>query len=195
MAINIPRGALGVVKGTNLGQPWANVIGLRLPENFLISQAVADDIASRIRSAYASTVGSRVLSWTANAFVLQDLRTDTSPSWDGAWGAIVGTDSTNAMPSNIAVVASHKTGLRGKSYNGRTYLNGFSETANDASGKVATAYRTQFQTMFTDMRTNLALVAGGPVEQAVVSRKLLVATPVTSSTIDTHWDHQDRRKM
>lgn len=193
-AIVVPNGALGVISGTNLGQPWANVIGLRMPDNTLIDQSVADDVASRIRSAYASINGSLSTNWTMNAFVLQDLRTSSSPSWDAAFSAVVGIAGDNAMPSNFAITASHRTGLRGKSFNGRTYLCGWTEAANDATGKIATGYRTQVETMFDDMRTNLALVAGGAWEHAVVSRTLLVATPVTTSVVDQHWDHQDRRK-
>jgi hypothetical protein len=94
----------------------------------------------------------------------------------------------------MAICASHHTGFSGKSYRGRTYLGGWAEAANDSIGQVAASYRTLIQNAFDTLRSNLATGVTNGVELAVISRTLLVATPITATTVNASWDHQDRRK-
>lgn len=195
MVTVVPQGMLATVSGTVLGQPWANVHGLRVPEAFLLDQTVVDEIADCFHTLYTSLFGFGVCTTCdATAFVLSDLRTATSPSWDGAWLDFSGGATADPLPPQTAIVASHSTGFRGRSFRGRTYIPGWGENINDTIGQVLAATRAAIPGAFNTFRSDLAAVTNGPVEHAVVSRKLLVATPITSTTVDPEFDRQNRRK-
>lgn len=193
-ALVIPGALQVVIKGTNLGTNWANVWGVYNPDPFLLDQSIANDIADAFFDGYALDAASRTFGWSLDSIEVRDLRTATSPSWDAVITPFSGSNAGDAMPPQTAVVLSHRTGLRGKSYNGRTYMNGWVEVSNDGDGSVDPALRTALLAEVAAIEAGLAAVTGGPFELAVLSRKLLVATPITSTTVDSEWDRQDRRK-
>lgn len=182
------------VEGTLLGQTWANVYGVRLDVAAPLEEFGVAEIAEAFHTFYAGWASTLHTSWSAQRCVVADLQTALSPSYSAPFDDVVGLDSSQPMPPNMAVVASHRTGLRGKSYNGRTYLCGFTEQSNDASGQVLSTNRLGVETLFENLRTDLAALTTVPSAFAVLSRKLLVATPIVETTCDSEWDHQDRRK-
>jgi len=108
--------------------------------------------------------------------------------------AITGTNNgANLSPATAACV-SHKTALRGRRYRGRTYLAGFTENDNDDQGRFLAATATAVGAAFNALSTLLEAYGTAPATLAVVSRVGLVSTPITNSTCDLEWDHQDRRK-
>lgn len=193
-ALVIPGAIQVVVKGQNLGTNWANVWGVYNPDPFLLDQAVANEIADAFFDGYALDAASRTFGWSLTAIEVRDLRTATSPSFDGVITPLSGSNSGDAMPPQTAAVISHRTGLRGKSYNGRTYMNGWVEVLNDGDGALTPGLQSALLAEVAAIEAGLAGVTGGPFVLAVLSRKLLEATPIVSSTVDNEWDRQDRRK-
>lgn len=193
-AIVIPNTLLATVRGAYQGEEWNNVIGLTSSTTFLLDQTVVNEIADVIRTAYASAAAAFSTAWTLTDISIADLRTATSPAWDSDVVDLAGSAAGAGMSPNIAVCVSHQTGFRGRSYRGRTYLTGIPTSTMENDGTIASSRRALFIGIFANMRLNLPSVSVGDFTQAVVSRKLLEATPVTSSTVDLELDHQDRRK-
>lgn len=193
-ALVVPDAFLAVTSGSYGGQPWVNVHGLRTPDPVLVDQSVADEVAAAFRALYVGTSAARATSWVASEFVLQDLRTATSPAWDAAFLDVSGTVGSGALPPHIAVCASHTTGFRGKSYRGRTYHSGFGLGQMNVDGTIFAGLRTDLEDDYDTLRTTLAGITAGVFELAVVSRTLLVATPIVSTTVGDEFDQQNRRK-
>lgn len=192
--IVIPEALQVVVAGANLGTPWVNTYGIKGDGAFLLDQSVADEIGFAFRNAIVDVAPSLNFAWSVTSIQIRDLRTSTSPTWEADVPLFSGSNAGEAMPPQMAIVASHSTGQRGASFRGRTYLNGWTESVNEADGSVSAGARTTIVTMFEAIQTDLAAVTGGPFTLAVLSRKLLEANPITNTTVDTEWDRQDRRK-
>lgn len=193
-AIVVPDSLLATVRGSYQGEEWNNVIGITSATPFLLDQTVVNEIADVIRTAYASAAAAFHTAWTLTDISIADLRTATSPAWDSDVVDLAGSATGDAMSPNIAVCVSHQTGFRGRSYRGRTYLTGIPVSTMGPDGTIASSRAALFVGIFANMRLNLPDITAGEFTQAVVSRKLLEATPVVSSTVDTELDHQDRRK-
>lgn len=190
----VPDGMLVVCKGTNLGRPWANVWGLDTGGPTFLDQSLANSIGASFRAFYNTLSSSLVNEWTLDEILVQDLQTGTAPAFAATITPMVGTNTGDPLPAHLAIVATHRTALRGRSYRGRTYLNGWSEAANDANGRVGSTYRSLIVSTTNTLRTSVEGIAGTDLTLAVVSRKLLVATPIVSTTVDDRFDRQDRRK-
>lgn len=193
-ALVIPNTYLAVLSGTNLGTPWANVHAGQFTGTALLSQSNVNEIGAAWVYGYNEMRPSKGLAWSLDKFELFDLRSETAPSWEYDFASIGGLDVDNPLAPHIALVASHKTGLRGKSYNGRTYLNGFTEGSNNNLGQVDPTVSAAMIAAFGEIDIGLAAVSSAPSVRAVASRKLLVSTPIVSTSIDSEWDRQDRRK-
>lgn len=191
----VPQAALVTVRGTTQGRPWANVIGVGSELGaFPLNQTKADAIGAAVRDLYELLDTMMHNTWTMDTVEVLDLSSDTAPSYDVINAQIVGDNAGDPMPSNLALVATHRTGKRGRSYRGRTFLGGFAEATNGADGKASSAAQTNVINAFTVMRTSLAAIPSGGFVQAVVSRKEATWTRVISTACDGVWDHQDRRK-
>lgn len=107
-----------------------------------------------------------------------------------------GTRVGEALPSNVALVASFATAKTGRSFRGRSYLAGLSE--NDVSGVgVDTVFAAGIVTAFLAMITDLAVI---DCELVVASYQSLgvpraegIATPVDSVSCNQRVDTQRRR--
>lgn len=193
-ALVVPDTLQVTATGTTFGQSWANVFGLSTGGAFLLDGTVAQDIADQFREFYADLNTSLNPSWSLTEIIVRDIRTTTGLSYSIPQATLIGTLTGDAMPPHAAICASHRTALGGRSYRGRTFLAGWNEAACDVNGQVAAGYQTLVTTAFDTLRANLAANVTGAPELAVVSRKLLVSTPITETSVDPEWDRQDRRK-
>lgn len=194
-ALVIPRTFLITCSGTNQGTPWANVFGFSPNDpDVVLSQADVDEIANDFRAFYVAINGLISDDWLLSSVQLADVRTATSPSWEASISSLAGGSTVDALSPQTAMVASHRTGLRGKSYSGRTYLSGFTESSNTPDGGIDSTSRTTVVNAFDALDDNLAGLVGAPGNRAVVSRKLLESNVIVSTSIDFEWDRQTRRK-
>ena len=109
-----------------------------------------------------------------------------------------GSNATAALPGGTTTAIKHATGVRGRSFRGRSYVVGLA-TNDIASGLVITTKRDSLQAAFNTLRTNLAADAAGD-QLVVVSfmengvwRAQGLATPVVSSSAHQNVDSQRRR--
>ena len=102
-----------------------------------------------------------------------------------------GTSSAAALPLQVGLVLTLRTGSAGRSFRGRMYLpiNNLSLDAGHEAPVAALAdLCTSWATAFSDWNTG-----GTGTEVCVISTQRGVATPVTSVTMDSRMDVQRRR--
>lgn len=108
-----------------------------------------------------------------------------------------GTDAGQPFPAPVSIVVSHRTALGGKSFRGRTFLSGFTEGASTGDQRLTTTARDTIGTAFENLANGLAVATATVYDAsdlAVYSRKLDVATPITSFRIGTIFDYQRSRR-
>src|ERR1041385_1621876 len=95
-----------------------------------LTQAVADVVASTVANAYEDLRGAMRSTSAWDHVVVTDLRTEGAPEFESVNGGfpLVGTDSGEDLPYQNAAVITWRTALRGRSFRGRTYLGGFTES-------------------------------------------------------------------
>lgn len=163
-----------------------------------ISPVLLTNIANRFRTAIADTWIDRMgLNWQLDDVVAYDWSVEGGAfrPTDGAL-PIVGVETVDELPAQVALVVSHRTGLSGRSHRGRTYLPGLTE-ANVDGNTVNAAALTTAALYFTDLRTALALENLDLVVYSLYHDNLPrvdpVATAVIAQVINSRVDTQRRR--
>ena len=111
--------------------------------------------------------------------------------------ALAGSVNSPAMPSNVALVVTHRTGLTGRSALGRTYLTGLPEghvTGNFVSAGIASAANAAFAQLLLDLASAGEALAVLSRFSGGVARPVALAFAVVGSLLrDTRVDTQKRR--
>lgn len=109
---------------------------------------------------------------------------------------IVGADTTIGLPNNVTVAVSHRTGLGGRSFRGRTFHIGLSDN-QVGNNQVLPPTLTALGQVYTLL---LAVNPAGSQPLVVVSRRhnkadraVGIATPVTDIVVNKFIDSQRRR--
>jgi hypothetical protein len=203
------------------GQLAVNVFHARVGAGITINQGTADRLGAAYKTDITGTAGQLAMATTTRLekVGLRDLRTDKNPEFLDAGPAVVGTAVGDPLPNHVALVVTLKTGKAGRSYQGRSYISGFSESHNSATG---TADQTaqdgannivgaMFTTMLTESLTMTVL--SREFEQTTIVKTVVhadgrpdtvttrsypargdVMTDVTDILVrDAQWDTQRRR--
>jgi hypothetical protein len=126
--------------GLVAGQGAVNVLHATKPGALVVNQALTNTVGAAIKSAWTSNIGA--LQHPTSSLVrvgLRDLTQANQPEFLDSGAAIVGTGTGDALPGQTACCITLKTALSGKSFRGRVYIGGFTETSNDPSGLIATS--------------------------------------------------------
>lgn len=189
--------------GTLLGgEVWANVWHARLDEtvpNSVWNVGLVDDIEAEFETFYTSVATNAGIdnSWTLEQIVVSDVSGFNSPRFYSP--VIVGASTSEAIPTQNAIVISLKTALNSKRGRGRIYLSGFTEEAITGTSSVSlnTADRDVIGNAAATLRDNLETLAmNGPtdlVHLAVYSRVDEESRNVTDIRIGRRFDIQRRR--
>lgn len=107
---------------------------------------------------------------------------------------IAGTDVTDPLTSEAALLLSLRTAKIGRSYRGRMYLPSISEDQVDESltPTAATTIGTQFKGLVNAL-TAIGIGSGATAQVEVWSKKLAIGTPVTAVKVD-QWMRSQRRR-
>lgn len=178
------------------GQPWVNVLHFRASTGTTLA-ANAALIQPEIAKLYSVVgYGASKAGWASNASTQSKTVDVTYLPLDGVSAslsnsmAITGAAGGDALPSDVAMVITHRTLLRGARHRGRSYWAGFAESVNGSDGRIITGTITDFLGCWGAF--NAALVTKA-IPQVVASYKFASAEPVSSYAIDTAWDRQRRR--
>lgn len=210
-------GNLPVPNGVEMKLTWAlagtpqaiNILHFSNPSAATMTQAIADARAASVRTAFTSSALNAQIhtSVTLAKIELRSMTANSDAWFTGAGATVAGTATGKILPAATALVVSLKTGLRGRSYNGRIYLWGFAEVANDTAGGVATAAAVAASTFASTIRTSFAGASPAfvssvlsrfttpPGATAPIERTPPILTPVATEPADQRWDVQRRRAV
>jgi hypothetical protein len=138
---------------------------------------------------------------------IRDIRERDQAIFEGDGAAIPGTGIANALPEEVALVVTLRTGLAGPAHRGRVYLCGYDSSALDADGHAvpgltaaAKALVEQISTGMSDAGMSLGVGHRGHAEYinakgATVLEELPGTDLVTQIRVrDNVFDSQRRRK-
>lgn len=141
--------------------------------------------------------GSRLAGWSANTYTFTLVECTDRSAVGGAYGnyipltSTVGTASGDATPANVASCISLRTGRSGRSFHGRQYAFGFTDshlTGSNITGGIVASLGTYAQGL-------ISYAFPGPITATlcVASIKHLALYPINGFALDAIADSQRRR--
>lgn len=137
----VPQGAEVKLYWIVGGEVAINVLGARVIGNPVFNQAMADSLGSGIKAVLASSGLAAMLatSTSLTRVGVRDLRTSNQPEFRDTGAAAAGTGTGDVLPGSVALCITKRTAGAGKSFRGRYYQSGFTETENTAAGVASSA--------------------------------------------------------
>lgn len=185
------------VEGTAVNSHhWANILHFRKTSALTYTGAIA--ILDPILLSHYSTDAGAGQAWKstrASTWSIADFR---YTPLDGTSVSVINTHfiqgvitASEALPANVALVATLRTAKRGRSYRGRVYEGGWTEAANQSNGNPSTADAAKVAAQYNALIS--ALTSSG-VSLVVASYLHTSAENVLNVTCDARWDTQRRRQ-
>jgi hypothetical protein len=174
-AVNVVGGIVG--GGVTIGQTLANTLQTGIAGYFTSSglgPATSNKVALR-------TVG------------IRDIRTANMGEYLGTNAGTSGTATADPLPANVAYCVTIRTSMAGRSYRGRFYVYGLTESANDTNGNPNAAVQTSCAAFVNAVGS---VLSSNGITPAVLSRKLTVATAWNNAEGRLlRWNTQRRRLL
>jgi hypothetical protein len=170
------------------GEVWSNVFHF-VGETVTPAEVVA--IADGVHDFYDAFNQIMSNQWGADGVVI-GLTEPGAGQVEGLWSPVVGESSSPALPNDMAVVISWRTGMRGRSFRGRTYIGGFTSLSLGSGSGKATQVEANHAGNLVDAATVLLDAEGAP-PMCVHSRTGAGDTPITGGYVNLTWDTQRRR--
>lgn len=125
------------VTGFMAGKPWVNVY--HLFTSLGLTQAYADMVENEIEGAYSVSglLAYESTLWSATNVQVTDLTSSSSPQFNSVIDDVVGTDNGEVLPTQVNGMLDWRTAARGRSFRGRTFLNGFTEAGSAGASPTA----------------------------------------------------------
>src|SRR5262245_15444720 len=144
-----------------------NVYGCRVDTATQINQALANTLGTAIKGAWTSNLATVSPASTSLQRVgIKDIRSANLPEFRDTGAVTAGTGVGDALPATLAQLMTLRTALAGKSFRGRTYVGGFTEAENTATGETLTglnsavlAYMQAIQTALANNGLHLAVLS------------------------------------
>jgi hypothetical protein len=126
--------------GAAAGANAINVLHGRKTSGAVVNQALANTLGAAIKSAFTSTLGTFVSTGSGLLKVgVRDLTSANQAEYLDAGASVVGTDAGDQLPASTCLCVSLGTIQAGKSFRGRVYVGGFTETNNEFGGVASAA--------------------------------------------------------
>lgn len=206
----VPQGVEVKIVWNLAGVPAAlNILHFKHAVGALMDQAKATLIDQQVKASLTASGLLPGLHPTVQLHHVESRHMDASsdPWWVGVGAGLSGTGTGKPLPAATSYVISLKTGLRGRSFNGRFYQWGYVESANDTTGGITQAMSTATVSFVDIARQNLASGGVGtmsilsrfttpPGSNAPTERPIPELTAVASVIArDLRWDVQRRRAI
>lgn len=209
----VPQGVEVKLVWTLDGNPAAlNILHFRNATGLAITQTKANSMSAVVKAAFtASALAGQITTRVALAEVHVRSMVANSDAWFiGVGAAVAGTSAANPLPAATSFVITLRTGQRGRSFNGKVYLWGYTEDANDALGGMTAAGANASNDFIGVTKNNMASAenmtlallsrwttpAGSPPDAPPVERNPPILTDVTTNLFrDQRWDVQRRRAV
>lgn len=192
-SIVVPNAALVRLVWSDPQHVWNNVLGANVLGATVINQALADALATSIRSAFTTHLAAQVSALAGfGTALIRDIRQANMPEYVGSGADVPGSAVGDPLPPSSALVVTLKTGRAGQSFRGRVYLAGFTEDSNDSAGHIssatnaaAVAFVTAISTAFGANGLALAIVSR-PAERVQIVRTTFHGDGTTSVETTTN---------
>lgn len=187
---------------------WLNVVGVQgSPILPTIDQTLAESLFTEAK-AYFTTSGLQVGLGPTVSFAAMSIRSIHAanlPEFKSSGAAAAGTGTGDLLPLSAAACVTFRTAGAGRSFRGRSYISGFVEGANDATGRIVGGFNTAaaaFFQAFHDAMPGHGLsmaVLSMPRDAVTIPAKTIVgksgfANPVIGISVrNTKWESQRRR--
>ena len=137
------------------GNAGVNVLHFSKGGTTVIDQTRAESIGSAIKTAYTANLAVLQAPNVALASVsTRDLSAPNLPEFTDTGALVGGSDATGQpLPPQTAFCLTFRTAKSGKSFRGRIYLGGFTETNNDGTGAASAAVSTGCLGFLDDVMT------------------------------------------
>ena len=192
----VPQGALLRLIWTQGGVPAAvNVYGVINTGNVAITQTLTNTVGAAIKAAFTSSGQANQISATVSLSQvgLRDVRTANMPEFLDAGAAVPGVNAGDLLPLNVSFCTTLRTARAGRSFRGRSFLWGYTETQSSATGTAVAGVLTTAVAWVNAIGT--ALSSNG-LGLAVLSRSTSQVTAVTSvQARDAVWDTMRKRAI
>jgi hypothetical protein len=187
-----------------------NVLYGRYTGSFAGSVTQANAIMMALTEGTAWTGLAAVLSTLTRfaAVHIRDVNSPNQPIIESDIGTVGGADPANALPNEIAIVATLRTALTGRMNRGRMYLPGFTVSSlgigNTIAASTMTAIEAWVATIFGALSAQgYGWVLGQRARQSYTGSTGTVhparpanSVPITAALVrDNHWDTQRRRGL
>jgi len=176
-----------------------------ITENTLYFEGVApptatemEDIAEQVVAWFAATYDDVVSTATSLTMVrVTDLTTQSSPGIEYVTGLPdAGANADAPLPNNVTATVKFLTALRGRSFRGRNYIVGMTESQVNGN-LIDAANANAWTSRYANLATNIAALGFDHVVVSRISggveRTTGLTTPVTGYTMDLVIDSQRRR--
>lgn len=149
--------AVRVIFGVSGGRPSSIVLHAINLNAQQINQTLANTVGAAIKSSFTSSGwAARVTSGMSLTGVgLRDLNIPNQAEYIDAGAAVPGTGTGDMYAYSIALVVTLRTAMSGKSYRGRCYLPGLTETEVQSGGQPTTIANTSAAAFLNAIRANL----------------------------------------
>lgn len=158
-----------------------------------VNQALANTVGANVKSLFTSStlVSAIHNSVSLEKVAVRSIGAANQPEFEDAGAAVPGTAVGNFMPPQVCLCVTMRTALAGKEFRGRSYIGGFSVGSADANGASNAGAVTAVTAFVDGLRTGQF---GAALTLSVLSRKNLVATPVTLVLSRTTTFETQRRR-
>lgn len=134
-----------------------NVLAARKTAGTTVTQTLANTVGAAIKSAWSTRIGALCGSNTSLVRVgLRDLTAANQPEFLDTGAPVSGVVASEGLPPQTALCVTLRTAKSGKSFRGRVYVWGFTETENTATGNASTAAVNAATAFITDIQSALA---------------------------------------
>lgn len=164
-----------------------------------VDSDAADGLLLNLNDAFSVTTGGHVMeAQISNNFqigrcTLRDISVENQAEHSSTLAnPVVGTNTSDPLPLQTALVTTFRTALAGRSYRGRWYGLGYAEGTNTSLGVAQPALITAQQGMWAHLR---AVIQVSGWRLCVASHTLGTSLPVISHDTNTRWDTQRRRAI
>lgn len=196
MPLVVPNAALLRCLWNLGGVPSAvNVYGVDNASSVAITQTLTNTVGAAVKAALTSSgLGAAISSQVSLASVgIRDLGSANAPEFIDAAVATAATGTGDLLPLNVSLCVTLRTALAGRSFRGRSYIWGWTETRNTSAGTADATAQTAAKAFVDAVESSLA--ASG-LHLAVVSRHLSQRNRVTSTQVrDGVWDTMRKRAI
>lgn len=176
------------------GDQWVNVLHFRKSGALSFPAAIA--VLDPLLVAHYTVIAGAGQSWRSMAPTAASIVDFSYTPLDGTSAtevrahAFQGVNANPAIPAQVCMVATLRTGTRGRSFRGRCYQGPLTAAAVGSTGRPSAAGATAIAVQWLAFLTALG---GTGVSLVVASYTLATATNVATVTVDTRFDTQRRR--